>query len=214
MKPVAILILLLLATLLNQGAWAMGDIAIGDPELKGTGCPTGTARAVLSPDGSAISILFDEFMLEIKRKQEYPESQIKRTCYFKIPVSAPPGFMIEASRIDYRGYAQFTKQTTAYLTTAGPILNPMQNDVTVRPKITRIPPGDDVFTISHTIKPNYHTAKCKKGKTLEFSTEIKFVGPLINRPNFIMEEALLVIDSADIANEGDIQIGIRLKECD
>ena len=39
-------------------------ISLGYPGYGGTGCPQGTASATLSPDGTALSVLFDQFVVE------------------------------------------------------------------------------------------------------------------------------------------------------
>ncbi len=53
-------LLLLMSALLSIKSYAQ-DFSIGIVELRGTGCPQGSHGSVVSPDGSALSILFDQF---------------------------------------------------------------------------------------------------------------------------------------------------------
>ena len=76
----------------GQGiAW--GDqIQIGAPSYGGTGCPVGTAQAVLSPDASRVSILFDQF--EVEAGGDLSQSLARKTCNVALPVHVPTGFQI------------------------------------------------------------------------------------------------------------------------
>jgi hypothetical protein len=85
-------------------AWADGpdDVQLGQPTYGGSGCPGGTASAVLSPDNKELSILFDQYQasaggatgLVIDRK----------SCNIAIPVHVPQGWSVSILSIDYRGF--------------------------------------------------------------------------------------------------------------
>src|SRR5687767_2321492 len=78
------------------------DIRLGTPAIGGSGCPQGTASAVLSPDGKTLSVLFDQFQVEAGRTTG---KQIDRkTCDMGIPVHVPQGFAVSVLQVDYRGF--------------------------------------------------------------------------------------------------------------
>ena len=72
------------------------DIEIAYADIGGSGCPVGTARAVLSTDKRALSIIFDEYFGE---NNEYA------SCNIAVALSVPEGFTVALIDIDYRGYA-------------------------------------------------------------------------------------------------------------
>ena len=57
------ILLSLFSALAAQSALA-DTIQLGQPAYGGTGCPAGTASVSLSPDNQAISILFDQYVVE------------------------------------------------------------------------------------------------------------------------------------------------------
>ena len=105
--------ILLLVGLTSSPAFA-GSVQLGTPSLRGDGCPAGSAGVTLSPDASAISILFDSFQVEAGGTTGL--SQVRKTCYLGIPVSVQSGFQAAIVEVDYRGfhalpirgYSQFT----------------------------------------------------------------------------------------------------------
>jgi hypothetical protein len=91
---------LLLATQLM--ASLQDDIRLGEPEYGGTGCPAGSAGVALSPDAKAISILFDEFVVEAGG--DTGRSLERKTCNIAVPVHVPQGISVSVFKIDYRGF--------------------------------------------------------------------------------------------------------------
>lgn len=68
-------------------------------------CP---ATVVSAPDGSALTILFDDLSITADGKQ--------RTCSVSAPLNLPEGFSLGVYRVDYRGYAHLAKKENATLT--------------------------------------------------------------------------------------------------
>jgi hypothetical protein len=75
---------------------------MGQPITGGSGCPAGTASAVLSPDGKNLSILFDQYQAQAGG----PGGQRfdRKSCSIAIPVHVPQGFAVSILAIDYRGF--------------------------------------------------------------------------------------------------------------
>ena len=62
------LFLVWLAFLAPALANAQDSAYLSDVGYSGTGCPLGTAGAVLSPDGTSVSVLFDDFIIDSSRE--------------------------------------------------------------------------------------------------------------------------------------------------
>lgn len=89
-------------TLLAAGASAQ-KLELGRATFGGAGCANGTARATLTPDGQAISILFDNFTTAAGGYTGLTVDQ--RYCDIAIPVRVPQGYSVAVFTIDYRGFA-------------------------------------------------------------------------------------------------------------
>jgi hypothetical protein len=76
------------------------DVRLGSPEYGGTGCPAGSASVALSPDSKAISILFDQYVVEAGGAKAFD----RKNCNIAIPVHVPQGYSVAVMAIDYRGF--------------------------------------------------------------------------------------------------------------
>lgn len=76
------------------------DIALGEPQYGGTGCPAGSASVALSPDAKAISMLFDQYVVEAGGAKAFD----RKNCNIAIPVQVPNGYSVSVLEIDYRGF--------------------------------------------------------------------------------------------------------------
>ncbi len=76
------------------------DVRLGQPEYGGTGCPAGSASVALSPDSKAISILFDQYVVEAGGAKSFD----RKNCNIAIPVHVPSGYSVSVMAIDYRGF--------------------------------------------------------------------------------------------------------------
>jgi len=89
------------------------DIWLGKPGYGGSGCPGGTADAILSPDQKSLSILFDQFQTEAG----YPSRKTldRKNCDIAIPVHIPQGYSVALFDVDYRGYNSLPHGATSRL---------------------------------------------------------------------------------------------------
>lgn len=89
-------------------------VTLGDPSYGGSGCPAGSASASISPDGTALSILFDSFTVEAGG----PNANVARkSCNLSIPVKVPNGFSVSLIDADYRGFVDAPRGSMARLDT-------------------------------------------------------------------------------------------------
>ena len=75
---------------------------LGMPTYSGTGCPSGTASAALSPDGTALSVLFDRYQAQAGKQAGLALD--RKSCDLAIPLHVPTGYTVSVLTIDYRGY--------------------------------------------------------------------------------------------------------------
>ncbi|MES2855931.1 MAG: DUF4360 domain-containing protein [Bdellovibrionota bacterium] len=90
------------------------DIRLGVPGHGGPGCPQGTVSITMSPDDKAISILFDQFVVEAGldgRPMGYS------SCNLSIPVHIPQGYSVSVLQVDYRGYNSLPRGASSTLST-------------------------------------------------------------------------------------------------
>ena len=101
MKKIFITLGLSLAFALSH-ANAQSVLQLGYPSHAGNGCPIGTASASLSPDGSSLTLLFDQYVA-----QAGGETRLlldRKTCNISIPVVVPEGYSVSILTVDYRGF--------------------------------------------------------------------------------------------------------------
>lgn len=80
------------------------DISLGVPGYGGSGCPGGSVSATLSPDGKALSLIFDEYIVSAGGMTG--RSFDRKSCNVAIPVHVPNGYSIAVFSVDYRGFNQ------------------------------------------------------------------------------------------------------------
>lgn len=90
------------ALLLSNGQAHANTLRLGVPAYGGTGCPAGTASVSVSPDQSAVSILFDSYVAEAGYTTN--RTMDRKSCNITVPVGVPQGYSVAVFQVDYRGY--------------------------------------------------------------------------------------------------------------
>ncbi|MDO8310986.1 MAG: DUF4360 domain-containing protein [Sideroxyarcus sp.] len=98
------------AVMLSAPVFA-GDISLGQPGYGGTGCPTGTVSATLSPDAKSLSLLFDQYQVSVGGKTN--KSFDRKSCNIAIPVHVPQGMSVSVLKIDFRGFNHLPQMATS-----------------------------------------------------------------------------------------------------
>ncbi len=180
----------------------------------GAGCPQGSVSAVLATDLSAISILFDQFTVKANKGTVSSASpSLRKSCKFIFGVQVSEGYNLEATTLQYRGFAQLPGGVTGSITTSGPIMNRtrfVQNKNMITSSISN---QVDNFFIEQNIFQDFKNT-CQRQTKIEFETAISLSG----RPNrFTMifaEQSAFTIDSLDSGpSSSAIELGIRLSPC-
>lgn len=75
------------------------------------GCPKGSYSIVMSPDGTTLSILFDQFTVE--NSSTSVSGMQRKVCRISSPLNLPANYSIGVYKVDYRGFAKLAaKQET------------------------------------------------------------------------------------------------------
>lgn len=84
------------------GAHAQAGLRLGQPTYGGTGCPQGTANAVLSPDRTSLSVFYDQYRAAAGASAG--RSLDRKSCNLAIPLDVPAGLSVSVLTVDYRGF--------------------------------------------------------------------------------------------------------------
>lgn len=85
---------------------AAQNVVIRGVRLSGSGCDAATASAITTPDGQTLSVLFDNYSVEIGQGSSNPQSQtLQKDCHVLIDVDVPAGVQFGLQQADYRGFA-------------------------------------------------------------------------------------------------------------
>ncbi len=106
MKPVTKLLFMGLLSLFATEAAMAQNIIIHDVRLTGTGCSNAAASATSTEDGRIVSVLFDNYNVEIGNGSTNPQSTIlQKDCRILIDIDVTPGYQYALESTEYRGFS-------------------------------------------------------------------------------------------------------------
>lgn len=175
-------------------------LQLGDPIVGGSGCPAGTSAAVLSPDATQLSILFDEYIVEVGSNNKKIN---RKSCNFAIPVLIPAGYSVSVFKVDYRGYMYIPRGGMGrfsaeyfFVGRRGMKVNKSFRGGT-----------DDEFLIDNNVAISAQNwSICGK------DTIIRVNSSILLKTNNNYEDAFASIDSADI--DSGVVFSLNWKKCD
>lgn len=105
--------LALLATVLMSysSIASANQLSLGRASYGGNGCPAGSASVSVSPDQRAVSILFDEYIVEAGKASR--KTIDRKSCNISIPVHVPNGYSVSIIQVDYRGFVHVPRNAQA-----------------------------------------------------------------------------------------------------
>jgi hypothetical protein len=172
--------------------------------IENQGCPEGTYSVVTSPDGSAISILFDNFAV---KGTEANGGFVRMTCGMEIPLHLPEGFSLGVYKVDYRGFAHLdTKQRGELQVDYGTGRGRANRGRRFHREVRGVYDGDFVFNES------------LKGGILKRmgcgdEAVLNFGATLLLTSKRGATEGTMALDSVDGAPAGGLVFGLDLKRC-
>jgi hypothetical protein len=87
------------------------QVRIQGVRATGGGCPAGSASAVIAPDGSAFSLLLNQYQAQSGGPGE--KNQDRQQCQVQIDFDVEPGWQFAIVRADYRGFVDISKGALA-----------------------------------------------------------------------------------------------------
>lgn len=167
---------------------ASDDIRLGTPGYGGSGCPANSASVTLSPDQKALSILFDQYIVEAGNSSG--RSFDRKSCNIAVPVRIPQGYSVAIFQVDYRGFNQLPSggrsQFAVEYFFAG----------SQGPRQTRTffgPASQDYLLTSHLAAENLVWTPCGADTNLRVNTS------MLVSSNSRRDDAMATVDSADIS---------------
>jgi hypothetical protein len=186
--------LLVCAGLVSLPAWAQ----------EANGCPEGTYSVVVSPDGTTLSILFDQFTLN----SSDPASGMRRkVCRISTPLSLPANQSIGVYKVDYRGFAKLAAKQETELDVQyflGP--HDKQHGRVFKRKVRGQHEGDYSFT-ENIGAGQMKRVGCGSEAKLELAITLSLDGDLR------AGEAMSSLDTSDAAPGGALVYHLNLKKC-
>ena len=100
-----------------------------------------SASAVLSPDNKTLSMLFDQYQLQVGGTSG--KSFDRKSCNIAIPVHVPQGYSVSVLQVDYRGFNHLPRNASSQFSveyffagSRGPTFNrgfrgPLDTDYTI-----------------------------------------------------------------------------------
>lgn len=196
---------LLISLLFTSFSWAQ-SYQLGNVQFSGDGCPAQSSSVSLSPDLSSISVLFSQF--RVGQIQGQINKRMAK-CFIKIPITTSPGFVLEATSIDYRGFANLPANTSARIATAGVIAAQLGGKITPSTGVMTDLSGPitDIYTISQNVPQSLAKAKhCGQTSVIHLDISAIITSRTIANTDFM-------IDSADLGIDSGLTLGVRLRAC-
>jgi hypothetical protein len=76
----------------------------------GSGCPAGTAAIAISPDNTAFTVTYSNYMAQVGVGAK--PTDLRKNCQLNILVHVPMGFTYAIASADYRGFASLARGAT------------------------------------------------------------------------------------------------------
>lgn len=179
-------------------------LQLGNLSYQGSGCPSGTLSAILTPDGQGLSLLFDQFIAEAGGVNSSGERQKwdLKNCVITMNFIVPTGQQMTIKKIDYRGFSglpQGSKGKVQIRYSFSRRQGLVYTDVFQGEKFQD-------FFFSHSIESRSRVwSACQENPLLQIHAELE------SRSNGRRESAQMTLDSAD-ATAG-LRYELALRPC-
>ncbi|MHB1144605.1 MAG: DUF4360 domain-containing protein [Thiobacillus sp.] len=169
------------------------------------GCPEGSYSSVTSPDGTTLSILFDQFTVESSSTSV--SGKPGKVCRISSPLNLPANYSIGVYKVDYRGFAKLAAKQGTQLDVQY-FLGPRDNGHgrVFKRKIKGPHESDYLFT--ETIGAGQmKRVGCGTAAVLNVGITLSLDGDLR------AGEAMASLDTTDTAPGGALVYHLNLKKC-
>lgn len=169
------------------------------------GCPEGSYSIVTSPDGTTLSILFDQFTVESIGTSVGGKE--RKVCRISSPLNLPANYSIGVYKVDYRGFARLAAKQEVQLDVQY-FLGPQDNEHgrVFKRKIKGPHESDYLFT-ENIGAGQMKRVGCGAGAVLNVGITLGLNG------NLRTGEAMASLDTTDAARGGALVYHLDLKKC-
>lgn len=165
-------------------------------------CGGGSYSVVNSPDGTSVSVLFDNFTA---RGAQAVAGVVRTNCAVRIPLNLPPGYSLGVFRMDYRGFAHLDPRQSAQLSVDYGV-GRQGRGRNFRRGLKGAFDGDFSF-VENIGAGLMKRAGCGEDAALNLAATLDL------RPNGGSREAVVTLDSIDGSAPGGVIFHIDLKKC-
>lgn len=186
-------------------------------EYLGPGCPADSMSSTISPDGSALSLLYDQFSVTAEPATSKWSHRLSRTgnqkwCQIHVAMDIPVGYRLASVHLDQRGFSNLPSDSSGFLYSTLRAYDVTKNHLQFISSQVDYTAGvlQENFNISGILQ-NQANQHCDGGKqTLTLTT---YMG--IKLGNNAIESALMTLDSSDLAvnDPNSTDLGLKLERC-
>ena len=169
------------------------------------GCPEGSYSIVMSPDGTTLSILFDQFTVESSNTSasEVP----RKVCRISSPLNLPANYSLGVYKVDYRGFARLAAKQAIQLDVQY-FLGPHDNEHgRVFKRKVKGPHESDYFFTENIGAGQMKRVGCGTAAVLNVGITLSLEGGLRTG------EAMASLDSTDDAPGGALVYHLNREKC-
>lgn len=193
----------------NENSERLRDVKLGRTRNAGDGCPAGTVSAVISPDATELTLLFDNFV--VQAGNSVGVQRAAKRCTVTVPIEAPEGYRVSVTRFDYRGVNLLPEMAMTSLQTSYTYVDAETGRRYGHRFSRRMMfrgPLDEEYTINAELySGKVLWSRCGKKFDLEILTGIT------TRTNHRGEDAMTSLDSIDMASE-TVQYYLNWEKCE
>jgi hypothetical protein len=206
--PMKTLVFLLGWSLIGWGQSAPDRLEIRGVTLSGSGCEDSSASATISPDFKDLSLLFDNYSVEIGNGSPNPKLQTRqKNCRVDVEIAVPRGWQYAFKSVDYRGFVALPSSAYGFHRLATMSANSIVP--TLREVIHKGPINQDYAFHVESSPTRYAWSSCISGAhTMIFYSQlgVSFYPKLADRSN-----AIISLDSKDFSMRQSV--GMVWRKC-
>jgi hypothetical protein len=107
----SVVLSMLVSPTVNQNTAPPTDrIIIDVVTVNGSGCPAGTAAVAVSPDNTAFTVTYSQYLAQVGVGAK--KTDFRKNCQLNLRVHVPQGFTYAVAQADYRGFAHLENGAT------------------------------------------------------------------------------------------------------
>ncbi|MCX7674353.1 MAG: DUF4360 domain-containing protein [Bdellovibrionaceae bacterium] len=170
---------------------------------QGSGCDFASVAATLSPDEREVSLLFDNYRIELESRSNLP--QVRKDCLIELDIETSSRIQFAFRSVDYRGFASIPAGMEGFHRLAA--LLEGERVPALRENYLRGPIQQNYFQRVQATRLSF--SRC--GQTRHRVRIYSQLGLNRMRGAVVREDALIDLDSKDFAtNQG---LGLEIRNC-